>query len=82
MYLEKTKTKKDFTYTYIGINELNKKIKVGDKLGIVEVKDKDKLLYTYDVYLDLDIKYYNYLLYISVAILSVVLIFIIRKLNR
>ena len=76
LYLEKTTNKETIEYKYEGIEELNKDIKKGDKLGKVEVINNNKVIYTYDVYLDIDIKYYNYLLYISTCLVAILLIII------
>ena len=80
LYLEKS-IEGNLTYNYEGVKELNRKIKKGDKLGIVNVINNDKVIYTYDVYLDIDIKYYNYALMIGVVFFLLVAIFIllIRK---
>ena len=80
LYLEKS-IEGNLTYKYEGIEELNKNIKKGDKIGIVNVINNNKVIYTYDVYLDTDIKYYNYALIIGVVffLLSVICILIIRK---
>lgn len=80
LYLEKS-IEGNLTYNYEGVKELNRKIKKGDKLGIVNVINNDKVIYTYDVYLDIDIKYYNYALMIGVIFFLLVAIFIllIRK---
>jgi len=82
LYLEKTVSKENLKYEYDGIEELSKDIKKGDKLGTVNViKDKENI-YTYDVYLDIDIKYYNYPLYVCIGIVTlvpIVFILIIRK---
>ena len=75
-YLLKTTKKEELTYKYEGIELITKKIKKGDKLGTVSIYDNDKLLDTYDVYLDIDIKYYNFTLYISVIVVVFVLLII------
>ena len=80
-YLLKTTTKDDLIYVYDGINTITKKNKNGDKLGTISIYSSEELLYTYDIYLNTDIKYYNYLLY-GIIIGSIVLligIFICRK---
>lgn len=79
LYLEKTIQKENLKYEYNGIEELNKNIKKGDKLGKVDIISNDKVLYTYDVYLDIDIKYYNYPLYISVGVIILLFISIMHK---
>lgn len=79
LYLEKTITKDKLNYKYEGIEVLNKDIKVGDKLGTVTILNNEDVLYTFDVYLDTEIKYYNYPLYITISFISLAIIFIIFK---
>lgn len=82
LYLEKSIKKENLTYKYEGIEVLNKKIKKGDKLGTVTILNNEEVLYTYDVYLDTDIKYYNYVLYISIGLILLLGIIIIFKLRK
>lgn len=56
-YLKKDINLDDIKYEYDGINEINKKIHKGDKLGIVNVVYDNDILYTFDVYLNDDIAY-------------------------
>lgn len=79
LYLEKTITKDQLTYKYDGIEELNKDIKKGGKLGTVTILNNEDILYTFDVYLDIEIKYYNYPLYITIGFISLLIIFILVK---
>jgi len=79
LYLEKTITKDNLIYKYEGIEVLTKDIKLGDKLGTVTILNNEDALYTFDVYLDTEIKYYNYPLYIAIAFISLAIIFIILK---
>lgn len=82
LYLEKTVKKENLEYKYNGIDELNKDIKKGDKLGNVEVINKGKVIYSYDVYLEQKIKYYNYPLYICIGIgILLIIIFLIKRKN-
>ena len=78
-YLEKSITEDKLTYKYEGIEELNKNIKVGDKLGTVTILNNEDVLYTFDVYLDTEIKYYNYPLYIGLGSLILIVIYILLK---
>jgi len=69
-------------YKYSGVDTLNRKIKKGDYLGKVKIMHGNDTLDTYKVYLDKDIKYYNYwLLLIPVGIL-VFIIWIKIKLKK
>lgn len=79
LYLEKTITKDNLIYKYDGIEELNKDIKKGDKLGTVTILNNEDILYTFDVYLDTDIKYYNYPLYIGIGVIFLLFIFLLFK---
>ncbi len=79
-YLLKTTKKEDIEYKYEGIELITKKIKKGDKLGTISIYLNDEVLDTYDVYLDIDIKYYNFKLYIIV--ISVILILLILRIKR
>lgn len=79
LYLEKSIIKDKLTYKYEGIEVLTKDIKLGDKLGTVTILNNEDVLYTFDVYLDTEIKYYNYSLYITIAFISLAIIFIILK---
>lgn len=79
LYLEKTIKLEDLEYKYEGIEELNKDIKKGEKIGKVSVLNNDKIIYEFDVYLDTDIKYYNYPLYIGIGIFVLVVLFLIFK---
>ena len=79
LYLEKTITKDNLIYKYEGIEELNKDIKKGDKLGTVTILNNEDILYTFDVYLDTDIKYYNYHLYIGIGVIFLLFIFLLFK---
>ena len=78
-YLENTIKKEDLTLKYEGIELINRKIKKGEKLGSVTIYNGDIELYTYDIYLNTDIKYYNNKLYLAIIIGIVVLILGIKK---
>ena len=61
-------------YKYSGVEKLNRKIKKGDYLGKVKIVYGSDTLDTYKVYLDKDIKYYNYwLLLIPVGIVILII---------
>ena len=79
MYLENTIKKDNLKYEYTGVDKITKKIKKGDKLGTINILNGTDILYTFDVYLNIDIKYYNYVLYFSVIIGILVLLILIRK---
>ena len=78
-YLLKTTTKEDLIFIYNGVNTITKKIKKGDKLGTVSIYNNGEVLYEYDVYLDIDIKYYNYFLFGIICIVGLLLISICFK---
>lgn len=69
-------------YKYSGINKLNRKIKKGDYLGKVKIIYGSDILDIYKVYLDKDIKYYNYWLLIIPIIIILLIIWIRIKLRK
>ena len=69
-------------YKYSGVKELNRKIKKGDYLGKVKIKYNNEVLDTYKVYLDKDIKYYNYYLLLIPIIIIIFIVSIKIKLKR
>lgn len=78
-YLENSTDLDKIEYKYNGVDELTKKIKKGDYLGKVDILYNGSVLDTYKVYLDEDIKYYNYwLLLILVAIIILLTTLIIQ----
>lgn len=81
MYLENSIRKNKIKYKYNGVEELNYKIKKGDKIGTVTVNYRDKSLATYDVYLEEKIDYYHPVLY-TMIILSIMLMIYSIKLMR
>ena len=81
IYLNNKIEPDDIDYKYKGIKELNYKIKKGDKLGKVTAKYNNKLLTTYDVYLDEKIEYYHPIIYtiIIISLLSFITLLISIK---
>lgn len=78
LYLENGIRKNKIKYEYSGIEELNYKIKKDDKLGTINVLYRDKLLTTYDVYLDKNLEYYHPLIY-TLIIISLIIMFLSLK---
>lgn len=78
-YLENNINKKLLTYKYEGIEEINKKIKKGDKLGKVYIYYNNEILDSVDVVLDKEIEYKkNYWILIPV-IFVIFIVFLLRK---
>lgn len=69
-------------YMYSGITTLNRKIKKGDYLGKIKIIYNDDILDTYKVYLDKDIKYYNYWLILIPLGVIILIIWIKIKLKK
>ena len=69
-------------YKYSGITVLNRKIKKGDYLGKVKIVYDNDVLDTYKVYLDADIKYYNYFLLLIPVFVILFIIWIKIKLKK
>jgi len=69
-------------YKYSGVEKLNRKIKKGDYLGKVKIVYGSDTLDTYKVYLDKDIKYYNYWLLLIPVGIVILIIWIKIKLKK
>lgn len=83
-YLKKDLKKQDIKIEYDGVEEINNKFKTGDFLGTVKVLYEDEILYETKVYLDRDIKFYNYKLYnicigITISLVLIIIIILIIK---
>ena len=81
-YLSNDIDLKKIEYKYSGVDTLNRKIKKGDYLGKVEIVYNDDILDTYKVYLDADIKYYNYWLLLIPIFIILLIIRIKIKLKK
>ena len=53
-------------------------MKKGDKLGTVKIVYENETLSTYDVYLDQDLKFYHPVLYGTIFVLFVVMVYSFR----
>lgn len=82
LYLENSIRKNKIKYEYDGIEELNYKVKKGDKLGTVTVLYRDKEIGVYDVYLNEDIEYYHPVIYALVVVSFIVMVLSLRKIIR
>lgn len=75
LYLNNEIKDSDITYKYEGINEINKDIEKGDKLGVVTIYNEDELLKTIDIYLEKELEYKNYIwLLIPISIIFILLL--------
>lgn len=82
MYLENGIRKNKLKYEYDGIEELNYKVKKGDKLGTVTVTYRDKSLATYDVYLEDTLDYYHPVLYTMIILAIILMIYSIKLMRK
>ena len=82
LYLENGIRKNKITYKYEGIDELNYKVKKGDKLGVITILYRDTELMSFDVYLDEDLEYYHPVLYGVIIISFIVMIISLRCIKK
>ncbi len=75
LYLSNDIRRNRIKYIYDGVEEINYKIKKGDKLGTVKIVYENETLSTYDVYLDKDLKFYHPILYITIFVLFIIMIY-------
>ncbi len=78
LYLSNDVRKNRIKYIYKGLDEINYKYKKGDKIGTVDIIYEKETLYTYDVYLDRNLKFYHPILYGTIVILIIVMIYSLR----
>ena len=71
-------------YNYDGVEEINYKYKKGDRIGTISILLDDKVLDSFDVYIDSNLKYYHPVLYFIVFLLLVMILLLlrIRKIKR
>ena len=82
-YLKKDFDKSRIEIKYDGVDEINSKIKKGDKLGTFNFIYDGESLYKLDIYLNDDIKFYNYNINrIVLALIIIIVIYIIRRIRR
>ena len=80
LYLENTYKEKFITTKYNGIQTITKKLKKGDKLGVIDIYYYNDIIYSVDVYLDKEVEYKSYSWFlISITLILVLLIILIRK---
>ncbi len=75
LYLSNDIRRNRIKYIYDGVEEINYKIKKGDKLGTVKIVYENETLSTYDVYLDKDLKFYHPVLYVTIFVLFIIMIY-------
>ena len=80
MYLNNEIDTNNLIYEYVGIEEINKNIKQNDKIGKVNIKNNDQILYSFDIFLDKKINYYNIKIYIIETL--IILLILLRIINR
>lgn len=75
LYLSNDIRRNRIKYIYDGVEEINYKIKKGDKLGTVKIVYENETLSTYDVYLDKDLKFYHPVLYVTIFVLFIIMVY-------
>ena len=78
-YLKKDFDKSKIEIKYTGVDEITSKIKKGDKLGTFDFIYNGESLYKTDIYLNEDIKYFNYTKNIVVLIVIIIVLLGILK---
>lgn len=78
MYLENNIDINNLTYEYEGIEEITKNTNQEDKIGTLKIKYNDDILYSFDIYIDKKISFYNVKLY-AILLIMLVLILLLSK---
>lgn len=86
MYLNNEINIDDLEYEYDGIEEITKKTNQKEKIGKINIKYQDDILYEQEIYLDKNITFYNIKQYIisliTIVIISLILLLRIIKRNH
>lgn len=79
MYLENNIDTNNLIYEYEGLEEIDKTTNQKEKIGTLNIKNNDDLLYSYDIYLDKKITFYNIKIYVYALILIIIIIFSLKR---
>ena len=79
-YLKKDFDKSKIEIKYSGADKITSKIKKGDKVGTFDFIYEGETLYKLDIYLNEDIKYYNYM--VNIVVLSLIIIVVLWMLKK
>ena len=79
MYLENNIDTNDLTYEYEGIEEITSKTNQKEKIGTLSIKNKDNVLYTYDLYINDKIEFIDKKLLIIPTVIIFLTLIIIRR---
>lgn len=82
LYLENNIRKNKLKIKYNGIEELNYKIKKGDKIGTATILYRNKELTTFDIYLDKELKYYHPIIYTVIIIAVIIMLISLKKIIK
>lgn len=74
-YVPKSFDKKDLVYTYDGVDTISYKNKVGEKLGILQIKYKDDLVFKIDIVLEQELSF-DLMKYVKDHLISMIGLFI------
>ena len=80
-YLNNEINIENLEYEYEGIEELTKDIKKNDKIGTLNIKNNNDIIYTYDILLNENITFYNIKLYI-ISLITIIIITILLCKNK
>lgn len=72
----------EIEYSYDGIDVIDSSIKLGDKIGSINISSNHNSVYDFDVYLEQKLKYHNYTLYIFIVLLVLISIIMIAIFKR
>lgn len=75
-YLNNEIDTNNLTYEYEGIEEITNDTNQDESIGKLDIKYNNEIIYTYDIFIDKKISFYNIKLYItSLLVITIVLIF-------
>lgn len=78
LYLENSLDLSTLTYEFTGLEAVTRDLKLGDLLGTYQIKNGDQIIYSEEIFLEEEIHFYNWALYIFLVILGIAIIVIVE----
>lgn len=83
MYLNNEINVDNLKYEFIGQEEISKENSINKKIGILNIKYNENIIYTYDILINENITFYNFKMYIfSLAIIVLTTLILLIKITK
>lgn len=79
MYLENNIDTNNLIYEYEGLEEITKNTNQEDKIGTLNIKNNDDILYSFDIYINKEISFFDIKKYALIIIIILIILLILLK---